>query len=354
MSGEIKTSITKCASCGADMVFDPEKGKLFCPYCESTRDIEHTAAQARDYLSEKDKGELVEGENVYKCPNCGGEVVMSDFQTANNCPFCGATNIVIKENLPGLKPDSILPFLLSKDRAFEAGKKWVKKKLFAPSGLKKGLKAEKFKGVYMPSFAFDTDTYSSYSGILGKRKTRTVGSGKNRHVETYIQWFHVDGTIDKSYEDILIESSSQITQKELDKLMPYDTRSIEAYKREYLAGFSAERYDTALDDSFTKAKNIIDADLKSDILSRYNADVVQSLNINTSYKDIKFNYSLLPNWIFVYKFKEKLYRFIVNGRNGKATGKTPLSPLRVSVAAVLGIALIALFVWLFLSNGGSM
>jgi DNA-directed RNA polymerase subunit RPC12/RpoP len=351
MADNKKTSVIKCASCGADMLFSPDKGKLACPYCESTKDIEKSVAYPRDYIAERNDGEVIEGESTYKCPNCGGEVVMSDFQTATDCPFCGATNIVLKESLPGLKPDSVLPFLLSKEKALGFGKQWLKKKLFAPSKLKKSLKTENFKGVYIPSFAFDSDTNSAYSGVLGERRTRWVGTGKDRHAETYIHWYSVSGEIDRTYNDILIEASAQITQKELNKLLPYDTLSAEAYKREYLAGFSAERYNTPLDVSYGKAKDIMDADIKSAVLARYHADVVQSLNINTSYNNIKFNYSLLPLWIFAYKFKEKLYRFVVNGRNGKATGKIPLSPAKVSIALAVALGIIALLVWLFGFSG---
>lgn len=329
------------------MVYSPSEGKLHCPYCDSTRVVEKSVPVRRDFIEEQNKGVVWDEENTYQCPNCGGTVLLENFATATACPFCGATNIVKKENMPGLRPDSILPFAIEQKQAFERGKKWVSHRIFAPHKLKKDFKVDNFKGVYIPSFAFDAYTSSSYNGRLGERRTRTVGSGNNRRVETYIYWYYVNGTIALPFEEIMIEASTQLDQKELAKIAPYDMGNAESYMREYVAGFSAERYDTSLSDSFGIAKEQMDNTIRKAIIDKYHADVVGSLDVFTNYNNIKFRYTLLPLWVCAYKFKEKLYRFIVNGRTGKSTGKTPVSPVRVSLAVLLGIGIIALIAWLF-------
>lgn len=108
----------------------------------------------RDYLASVKDGEVKFDDSTYKCPNCGAEVKLSSFDTAIKCPYCGGTNVVEIDDMKGLKPDSILPFALSQQQASTAGKKWIKKKLFAPWNLKKSFKVENFKGVYIPSYAF--------------------------------------------------------------------------------------------------------------------------------------------------------------------------------------------------------
>lgn len=348
----VQASVIKCDSCGADMLYDPDKGALTCPYCESVRRVDKTIALLRDFYAERNFARVIaEGTSDYSCPNCGGEVELENFETATACPFCGATNIIRKENLDGIAPDSILPFALSKDKALAAGKRWLKKRIFAPSKLKKDFIAEGFKGVYIPSFSFCSNSFSKYSGRLGERRTRVVGSGKNRRVETYIYWYNVNGSINMPFRDVLTEASTQLTQAELIKISPYDLQSVEEYKREYLAGFCAERYDTSLNDSFDDAKSFMDAEIRKAILARYHADVVGTLNVNTSYADIKFRYALLPLWVCAYKYKEKLYRFIVNGRTGKSTGAAPVSAAKASVVSVVGLGIIALLVWLFAYSG---
>lgn len=344
------TGVSKCPHCGADMVYDPKVGALHCSYCDATRPVEKRQCFRRDYDKEFKDGAVLIDDDVYKCPNCGGDITLESFDTAVKCPYCGATNIVKIEDLKGLKPNAILPFALAQEDAANAGKKWIKKKIFAPIGLKKNFSVDKFKGIYIPSYAFTSDTHSSYEGRLGERRTRTVGSGKDRHTETYIYWYNVNGNKDMSFEDMPVEASTQIEQKELNKILPFDTQNLEAYNRDYISGFAAERYDTSLAGGFSVAQGQMSEDIKNSIKSDYNADVVDYLNVNTKFCNNKFHYMLLPLWVCSYKYRKKLYGFIINGRTGKSTGKSPVSPWKVAIAVLLALGLVALVVWLYLSG----
>lgn len=336
-----EAQVTKCSSCGADMYYNPVLGKLKCDYCDCEKSITKYPSYFRDYESEKSEGTIKHETQTYKCPNCGGTIELKSFETATKCPFCGATAIISYEDLKGMKPDSILPFLYSKDNAAAAGKKWMKKKLLAPHSLKKSLDIQNFKGLYFPSFGFNVKTVSNYDGRLGEKKTRTVGVGKDRHTETYIEWYRVKGTWSQNFNNVMVEASTQITQKELNNILPYDMDDAEAYNKEYLSGFGAERYDTSIESSYKIAQAQIDDKIRKAILDKYHADEVDYLNIYSTYSDKKFRYTLLPLWVCAYKYKEKFYRFIVNGRNGKATGKAPTSPLRVMFVTLIILAIAA-------------
>ena len=196
--------VVKCPGCGADMAFDPELGALHCEYCDTVVKPEKRAADlSRDFLNEREEGEVDEGSSVYRCPNCGGETETEGFESTLECPFCGATNIVKAEKLKGLKPDSLLPFAVSREQALEAGKAWIKKRFYAPRKLKKNFAADKFKGIYAPSFLFSTSTFSSYVGRLGKHYTVRVRTSKGYRTEVRTRWFTVSGAIDKAYRDAL-------------------------------------------------------------------------------------------------------------------------------------------------------
>lgn len=75
------------------------------------------------------------------------------------------------------------------------------------------------------------------------------------------------------------------------------------------------------------------------------------LNVNTNYNDIKFNYILLPVWVCGYKFRDKIWSFLVNGRTGKATGKVPVSVPKAVFTAVFAAAVIGVLVWLIFFSG---
>ena len=71
-----------------------------------------------------------------------------------------------------------------------------------------------------------------------------------------------------------------------------------------------------------------------------------------SYEAITYKYLLLPIYVGHFSFRQKLYNFFVNGQNGKVTGKTPLSPIRVGLLVLLGLAAAAGIVALIIINGG--
>ena len=56
---------------------------------------------------------------------------------------------------------------------------------------------------------------------------------------------------------------------------------------------------------------------------------------------------MLPVWISSFTYKGKIYQFMVNGQTGKVSGKVPISPWRVLLAVLLGVAVIALIGYFF-------
>ena len=88
----------------------------------------------------------------------------------------------------------------------------------------------------------------------------------------------------------------------------------------------------------------MDANLRTSIVNSYGYDVVDYLNVSTLHNDVKYKYVLLPVYQLEYKYKKKTYTVVINGNSGTVTGKSPVSPVRVIIAVLLGIALFGLFV----------
>ena len=47
---------------------------------------------------------------------------------------------------------------------------------------------------------------------------------------------------------------------------------------------------------------------------------------------------LAPLWVSGYKYRKRDYGFVVNGRNGKVAGKSPVSVIRAFLAGLLALA----------------
>ncbi|MBO4251590.1 MAG: hypothetical protein J5911_02895 [Clostridia bacterium] len=347
---KVETESVKCPGCGANMVFDADLQALYCPHCGSKKELgESKIAQEKDIMEglSADSAWNADETVVFRCANCGARIVLAKGETAKTCPFCGTAHVQKTEELAGLKPDAVLPFAIGREKAVEFSKNWAKKRFFAPSKFKKNINVDNVNGVYVPCFTFDSNTTSTYQGRIGKHYTTTVGSGKNQRTVTRTEWRNISGTHSQFFDDLAITAGDKCGQKELDGIAPYDTNSGKEYKEQYLLGFMAYHYDHELSECWDSAKGKMDQIIRKNILSKYDYDVVDYLNVSTTHDSVKYKYVMLPVYVGNYSFKQKLYNFFVNGTTGKTFGKYPKSPLRVGGAVLLALAIVALLAFLF-------
>jgi hypothetical protein len=76
--------------------------------------------------------------------------------------------------------------------------------------------------------------------------------------------------------------------------------------------------------------------------------------VETRYADIRFKHILLPVWISAFRFRDRVYRFLVNGRTGEVQGERPYSAWKIAFAVLLAAVLAGggLAVWQVLQRGG--
>lgn len=340
-----------CPSCSAPISFDPSKSVLHCDYCgfEMSLTGEKSKEEFDFYEGKLDDSEWNKEAKVVRCKNCGANNVVDSGEISITCPFCGSNQVVDTDELAGIKPHRVIPFKIDEEKVKERYQLWLKKKFFSPSKVKREIPKLKLRGVYLPVWTFDTDTFSSYNGRLGRYYTRTVGSGKNRRTVTEVRYFYINGTKKVVFDDIIANAGSKITQQEINSISPFDTNNSFVYDKRYLAGFSSEHYVVRLQSGWDNAKVTMNARIKSAILNGYRYDVVNYININSSFQNIKYKYVLIPIWIGVYNYANKTYRFIANGENGKVSGKTPVSTVKV-ISLVFVIILIFIILYLFMIN----
>jgi len=342
----------KCPACGGTMDFDPMTGGLLCPFCGFKKEIEKTddqgtAAKEQRLEDAESTGNCdwgVEKKTVI-CQSCGAESVYDALQISNECPYCGSNQVMEAAGINTLAPGGVCVFKITVDEAGERFKGWMKRRIFCPSEAKKKAKPKSFKGVYLPYWTFDAETHTDYTAQYGINHTSRDSKG---NTTTRTDWHNTSGDFDKFINDQPVLASTKHDTEMLKKLEPFLTEDNLLYKPEYVAGFISERYSIGLQDGWTQAKVMItkqlEHDISSDIKSKKHADSVRSLRMNTDYNDIAYKYLLLPIWISSFKYKDKIYQFVVNGQTGRVAGKTPISALRVAIAVLLGIALIALIV----------
>jgi DNA-directed RNA polymerase subunit RPC12/RpoP len=364
------TSNFPCSNCGADLKFEPGQNVLKCPYCAAENTIEadeNIEITENDYLSkirelqekdnESDKIEVL----VIKCDNCGAQVTLGENTTAGECVFCGSHLGGQSHSVKEIKPESMLPFKVNKKEAADNFRDWMKKRWCAPNKLKNFARLDGLTGIYSPYWTYDSNTTTQYRGqrgeyyyttesyteeVDGKRVTKT------RQVR-HTRWFPASGTVKNTFDDVLITASGNLLPKYTEALEPWDLENLVPFDEKYLSGFQVESYTVDLEEGFSRAKSrmqpIIDSSIRRDI----GGDEQRISSRNCSYEDISFKHLLLPVWISAYKFKDKVYNFMVNARTGEVQGNRPYSVAKILLAVLCTAAVIAGGVFLYLYFKGN-
>jgi ribosomal protein S27AE len=350
MTKTVKSVMNKCKSCGNSLIFNPDEQGLCCVSCHSSLPLEkklglnkHDLQNEKELISHKNT-DWAQSTQQMKCSNCGANVILQQFDTTSNCPYCDTQLIASQEQFSGLKPDSIIPFRFGKTKAEELFKNTLKNKWLVSSKFKKAINADEIQAYYFPSFAFDAECSTTYHGMLYNEYTVR---DKDGNTKTEKRHFPISGIKNTVHSNLEIEASAKLTQYELNSIRPYNFAEALEYRDEFAFGYGLECYSNSLDETFATAKTLMDQKIKKDILSGYNYDGISTFSMNTSFNNPKYNYCMLPIYRFNYSHKNKQYSNIMNGQTGKLGGKYPKSGFKIALI-VFGVLLLFLPFLLFI------
>jgi LSD1 subclass zinc finger protein len=344
-----------CTGCGAVLQFKPGTANLTCTYCGAENEIEQIPENIEEIDYEKFMAEQFAKEEkievvAVKCDACGVSITLDPNVTSDQCPYC-ASSIVVESGSTSsiLKPKSMVPFAIDRNKAAESFRSWIKGLWFAPSNLKKAnLSYDKINGIYTPYWTYDTNTDSWYTGQRGTHyyvtETYTTEEDgqtvtKTREVQK-TSWTFASGQVQNVFDDVLVIASHSLPKKYTTSLEPWHLKDLVPYNDKFLSGFRTESYQVEVNDGLEEAKEIMDPTIRQTIRHDIGGDEQRIFTVNTTYSDITFKHILLPIWISSYRYKDKVYRFLINGQTGEVQGERPYSALKIFFAALLVIAII--------------
>lgn len=344
-----------CTTCGASLRFAPSVGRLACPSCgtendapavdDSTRAATHEELDYLAHLQMQAGNEPEISAQVVDCPQCGAQTQFDAHVVASVCAFC-ATPLVstTAHRERRIRPRGVVPFALEPKGAQEVFRKWIAGRWFAPNALKETVKSvQGVRGVYLPCWTFDARTTSQYTGQRGVdrivRETRRDAQGNNVVVtRTETDWYFASGTVYQQFDDTLVPASRSVPAHLATVLQDWDVSGMQPFSDDFVAGFTVEAYQVALEPAFGEAKAVFDAAIDQAVRADIGGNHQRVLSVSTQYDGITFKHILLPAWICSYRFNDKTWRVVVNGQTGAVKGDRPWSAWKIGFA-VLGLVI---------------
>ncbi len=354
-----------CNACGADLTYKPGTKHLHCDYCGAENEIPDIG----EPINENDFYEFINKEaassqkmsiNVVSCNNCGATTTIEAHLQSHSCPYC-MTPLVIKDahSESVIQPKAILPFKISKEEAKNKFKAWVKSLWLAPNDLKKAtLDTDRFNGLYIPYWTFDSNTSSSYIGQRGEYyyvnvPYTTTENGKTvskTRRERRTRWYTVSGNLNHAFDDVLVIASKSLPLKYAENLEPWDLNNLTAFNNNYLGGFITEKYQVELKYGFENAKAKMEKQLRTMIKQQIGGDEQRIITLHTQHNNITFKHILLPIYLSAFRFKGKVYQFLVNGRTGEVQGERPYSGWKIALLIIAVLAVVTIVIYLATNN----
>lgn len=352
--------IYKCPSCGGFLQWSPEDQKLKCPYCGSVYDI--SVFQQGERETEKDirDGNYQKGETtgeagaarratddtgvnpddlrVYRCQNCGAEIVTDKTTAATTCAFCGSPVVLIQQFDTTFRPQWIVPFAVDRNRVQDIYRQYIKSRPFSPRAFLQEAVVEKMRGVYIPFWLYGMNM----RGDMEAKGEHVFTTRDANYIYTTHQVFRLvrGGTL--TVNNLPVDASSKTPDGAMDSIEPFDFSGMKPFRMSYLPGYYAERYDQDIRQCAERAVRRATESTREELmqtLGGYANVQVMNENIRPSDSNWSASYALLPAYLLNVKYRNKDYFFAINGQTGRIVGRVPASPGRTALftGAVFGI-----------------
>ena len=301
--------IFKCKNCGGNVVYEPSRGRMYCPHCEG-----------------EDSQDTIQGGSLTQCANCGAPVDVLQYTSASRCEHCGSY-IVFNERVEGAyKPHMILPFRINKDNAVALMEKEFNKRAFTPSDFMSTKSLEKMVGIYVPFWLYNYKANYDFAGE--GTKVRSWTSGDTEYVET--SYYEVIRKMNADFDKIPVDASYAMEDGAMDLMEPYNYQQLQDFEPKYMSGFYGEVYNQNASELESRAKD----KARSASEEMMNTSFMEYTSMKPLRKDLNLkrgsvNYVLMPVWQYLYKYQGRDYLFHVNGQTGKVIGTTPVSKGKV-------------------------
>lgn len=318
----------ECPNCNGNLKFEIASQQLFCAHCESRFDP-YSIRKESDTVDE-DSFEV----NVFRCPQCGGEMISGDTDATSFCSYCGSANILTGRISREQRPRFIIPFQKTKEDCKNAYAQKLRKAFFVPKELRDPRVIESFRGIYMP--------YWSYR-VLQKGEVSLMGeTSKRRGDYVYTDHYALEAEIDAEYEGYSCDASSSFYDNISEALAPYDIKGRKEFTPTFLSGFYADTADVdpelyredaeGLANSVTYGKI---AQVKAFKKHGIQKPKKEQMSRRLSTRCDSVARVMFPVWFLSYRNGDRIAYAAVNGQTGKVVADLPVDRKKFFASSLL-------------------
>lgn len=288
----------------------------------------------------------------FECGSCGAVLVVEAHERATICPYCDAPSVVERPASMVARPSFALGFVIGQARAHELATRWIKGRWFARSDFLRA-PIDKTRGVYLPAYLYGAIARTRYSAEIGENytetETYTTRDAQGRtvvrtRVVTRTEWRHLAGQHETYVRDVLVTASRSLPNDALEAIEPFDLRALKRYDPAMIAGFQAEEPSIEPHVSGEMARAEAAAKLGADLERFMPGDTHRNLERSTHVDAEHLDLALLPLWVLAVRYDaaKPPARVLVNGQTGKVSGEVPRSALKIALAVLSCLFLVAL------------
>jgi RNA polymerase subunit RPABC4/transcription elongation factor Spt4 len=316
------TSLDRCDACGGLV----DQDDLFCPNCGKEVQNGHRSETMT----------LATGAKNFGCKNCGASMVYDAQSLALKCPFCGSVDLEEQGTKGILAPDLVIPFRISTSEAESRLRAWLGSSFWYPKDLRTAAQHTEIKGVYVPFWIF-----------AARVETHWAGDSNRVPLGASASWYPLSGYRENSYDELWIPASEGLSTHELYAVSPFDTHEALPPDKADLALATVEQFSV----SRKYARPLAQAQLENLETQAVTSEVgggMRNVRVNVLMKDATSRAALVPIFVMAYRYRDRLFRFVLNGQTGKATGSAPKSITKIVVTLLIVLGLLGLGIGLLL------
>ena len=240
-----------------------------------------------------------------------------------------------------IRPGSQLPFKVAETQVREDIRRWYASHFWAPNALGQKAMTDTLHGLYLPYWTFDAHAECPWEAEAGYYYYTTDDKGTRTQ---HTRWEYASGHVSSDFDDVLVPASKGVRPALLEKLQPFPTTTdLLPYDPGYLSGWVVEQYQIDLVQAAQNSRDRMDDMLRSQCSSQIPGDTSRNLRISPDYSAQTFKHVLLPVWLLTYTYGTKTYQVTVNGATGKIGGEYPLSWVKITIAIVIALIILGIF-----------